>query len=90
MAVISLRIHYMAEARVTNKAVVVNSELSFSKRVKSDGDIAYSKTTSTIGGGAYSYQLRIGNEKNIKTKGLIFYDILESDLKIVNIGKERW
>ena len=44
-----------AEARVQISGVV-NSELSFSKRVKSDGDIAYSKTTSTIGGGAYSYQ----------------------------------
>ena len=74
-----------AEARVQISGVV-NSELSFSKRVKSDGDIAYSKTTSTIGGGAYSYQLRIGNEKNIKTKGLIFYDILESDFK----DREYW
>ncbi len=56
----------------------VSMELSFNKRVKTAEDLQYGDETATIGGGDYSYRLRLASQQGMKTDDIVIYDVLES------------
>ena len=68
-----------------------SAELGFTKRVKTAADTQYLLDTSAVGGGDYSYRLRLAAEENMTTKDIVLFDVLEDyQTEDETANQNRW
>ena len=58
-------------------SVLAASSIGLTLKVKAEDDVNYSKSASVYQNGKYSYQYRIANDSETRSKDLVFFDSLE-------------
>ena len=65
-------------AEVRSSSILVSGNTGLSKQVKSKADTAYGQQITVTQGNDYSYQIRLANNKMIKTRDIVLFDSLEN------------
>lgn len=77
-----------AKSTLTFK-LLPNIQIGYDKFVKAADENAYTKSTRVMGGGEYSYQLKLTTQAEAHASDLVFYNSLEMDAELPR-GRETW